>query len=906
MRAAKGASKRILRDWRGYLLAIVSVALATWLKFLAQPNIIPADVPILYIVAIIPTAILFGFGPAILVCILSLLAYDYFFIPPLQQINFLDIRNAPLLLIFLLVGILFSYLAANLRNKNKEALKEIAARKQSEAELEQYRDHLEELVRQRTVELEKANADLKQDIVERRKAETALQQSEQRWATTLASIGDAVIATDTAGRITFMNPVAESLTGWCLHEASAKPIAEVFDIINEYTRQKADNPVAKVIEQGIVVGLANHTILIRKDGTEFFIGDSGAPINTEKGDITGVVLVFRDISEERKANEAVEASEIRYRRLFESAKDGILILEFHDGRITAANPFLKDLLGYDQDELLGKQLWEIGAFKDILANKEAFLELQEEGYIRYDDLPLESKDGRRINVEFVSNVYSIDHTKVIQCNIRDITERKKTENALKASERYNSSLLMNSPNPIVVMEPDFSIRYVNKAFEDVTGYNSAEALRLKPPFPWWKPEHHTQYNAQYQESSGKGFSKQERLIQKKSGEDLWIELDLKPIIENDELRYYLSMWVDKTERKQSEERLLQSEKKYSTLVEKGNDGVIIIQDDLLKFVNSRIIQSTGFSKEELLGKPILEFISPAYRSFITDLYKKRLAGEKTPDSYEIEILAKDGSSIPVETGASFIEYEGKPADMAILRDITLRKQMQAQLMMTDRLATIGELAAGIAHELNNPLTSVIGFSQLIMEGEIPSEIKEDLRAVNGEAQRAAGIVKNLLTFARKHTPVKQLNQINDCLNEVLALRAYEHKNHNIKVDTHLDTNLPMSMFDYFQIQQVFINLIINAEYFMMQAHNGGSLTITTKKSEGIIRISIADDGPGISQENLKHLFNPFFTTKEVGKGTGLGLSICHGIVSEHGGRIYSRSEIGKGATFIIEMPVQTN
>jgi light-regulated signal transduction histidine kinase (bacteriophytochrome) len=176
MRSVRNLSRKVFHNWRGYLLAIGLVAIATWLKYLAQPNIIPSDVPILYILAIVPTAIFFGFGPAILVCILSLLAYDYFFIPPLNQISFFQVRNAPIMLIFLVVGILFSYLTSNLRRKNEEALREIAARNKSEAELEKYRNHLEELVNQRTTELEKANSDLKQDIIERKQAEAALKQ----------------------------------------------------------------------------------------------------------------------------------------------------------------------------------------------------------------------------------------------------------------------------------------------------------------------------------------------------------------------------------------------------------------------------------------------------------------------------------------------------------------------------------------------------------------------------------------------------------------------------------------------------------------------------------------------------------------------------------------------------------
>jgi signal transduction histidine kinase len=219
------------------------------------------------------------------------------------------------------------------------------------------------------------------------------------------------------------------------------------------------------------------------------------------------------------------------------------------------------------------------------------------------------------------------------------------------------------------------------------------------------------------------------------------------------------------------------------------------------------------------------------------------------------------------------------------------------------LASIGELASGIAHELNNPLTSVIGFSQLLMEGNIPDNIKEDLGTVYSEAQRAATIVKNLLTFARKHASVKQLSQVNAIIEDVLRLRAYEQKVNNIEVDKRLATDLPEIMVDYFQMQQAFLNIIVNAESAMLEAHGKGKLAITTERANGAIKVTFTDDGPGIPKENMKRIFSPFFTTKEVGKGTGLGLSICHGIVSGHGGRIYAESEFGRGATFVVELPL---
>jgi signal transduction histidine kinase len=187
--------------------------------------------------------------------------------------------------------------------------------------------------------------------------------------------------------------------------------------------------------------------------------------------------------------------------------------------------------------------------------------------------------------------------------------------------------------------------------------------------------------------------------------------------------------------------------------------------------------------------------------------------------------------------------------------------------------------------------------------DIPDELREDLKVIYSEAKRAADVMKNLLVFARKHSPAKRLININSVIEKVLALRAYEHKVENIQVISRLAPDLPLAMADYFQLQQAFLNIVINAEHFMRWESQRGTLTITTRRIGNIIRARFTDDGPGIARENLGRLFDPFFTTKGVGEGTGLGLSICHGIIAEHGGRIYAESERGRGATFIVELPV---
>jgi signal transduction histidine kinase len=251
-----------------------------------------------------------------------------------------------------------------------------------------------------------------------------------------------------------------------------------------------------------------------------------------------------------------------------------------------------------------------------------------------------------------------------------------------------------------------------------------------------------------------------------------------------------------------------------------------------------------------------------------------------------------------------IELEALRRRVAELENLeTEQRRAEEQMLITDRLASIGELASGLAHELNNPLTGVIGFSQLLLGKDLPDEIREDIKIIYSEAKRAADVMKNLLIFARKHAPIKQLVDINRVIEKVLTLRAYEHKVENIQVVNRFAPDLPLTMADYFQLQQVFLNIIINAEHFMLEAHHRGTLTITTRRAGNSIIASFADDGPGIAKEDMVHLFDPFFTTKEVGEGTGLGLSICHGIVTEHNGLLYAESKPGKGATFVVELPV---
>lgn len=250
-------------------------------------------------------------------------------------------------------------------------------------------------------------------------------------------------------------------------------------------------------------------------------------------------------------------------------------------------------------------------------------------------------------------------------------------------------------------------------------------------------------------------------------------------------------------------------------------------------------------------------------------------------------------------------YNHHAGFLVVMRDITERKKVQEQMMAQDRLASIGELTSGVAHEINNPLAIIKGLIELTLERDLSDDLKEDMLIVNDEVDRATGIVKNLLTFARSQTDNKRPIDINVLIGKTVEMRLYEQAQSNIHTLIIPGENVPRIMGSELQLRQVLLNLIINAEYFISSMKRGGNITITTSEKDGNVIITVSDDGPGISPENVHRIFDPFFTTKDIGEGTGLGLSICHGIISEHEGTIEVRSNPGKETTFTVSIPAIT-
>ncbi|MEX2227661.1 MAG: ATP-binding protein [Dehalococcoidia bacterium] len=229
--------------------------------------------------------------------------------------------------------------------------------------------------------------------------------------------------------------------------------------------------------------------------------------------------------------------------------------------------------------------------------------------------------------------------------------------------------------------------------------------------------------------------------------------------------------------------------------------------------------------------------------------------------------------------------------------------VQERLLQSEKMSSVGQLVSGVAHELNNPLTGIMGFAQLLLLRDLGDVERRHVETIYSEAERASKIVSNLLTFARRRKAQKELANLNTLIERVLELRNYDLRVRNIEIDSAMDAALPETMLDTNQVQQVLLNIIINAEQAMRGDGGEGHLRIGTKAERGVIVASFADTGPGMNAETLRRIFDPFFTTKDAGEGTGLGLTISYGIIEDHGGRIWAESEIGRGTTFFIELPM---
>ena len=613
----------------------------------------------------------------------------------------------------------------------------------------------------------------------------------------------------------------------------------------------------------------------------------------------------------KRVEEVLEGSEEKYRSLINNVRLGIFrSTPGSRGRFLEVNPAMEEITGYSREELLQMDV------SSLYVKPEERVAVLEKMALTNGRTTMElnyrKKDGTRIVVSDTKVPVRDSTGKIIYFDgiLEDITERKKSEDSLRQAHDYIDRILNSMYEAVMVMDLNHNITDVNSCF--IKHYNNSHENIIGRKC--YEVTHHlSQPCSRAQDScpmqkviKTKNVTRVEHTHKDSNGQDLVMEISCFPLLGSDGIiENIVEVQHDITERKQAEEVLRFSDAAFRSIQES------VIATDMeyaITHWNKVSEQIYGVKASEAIGKKLFDVIEIVETS--PDKNAKRFKKLEAKDYYQEEQLHRTkNAEVWVSVSIQAIKSNRKRYGwVALTTDITERrkaeeekKQLQQELDVSSRLALIGEMASGIAHEINNPLTGVIGFAQLLMNRDVPDDIKEGLGVINSEAQRVAKIVSGLLTFAHQHKPGQESVDVNELILEILKLRSYEMEVHNIKVTNQLAPDLPSTIADGSQLQQVFLNIIINAEQIMIEAHGGGKLYVKTERLNDSIRISFNDDGPGISKENLNKIFNPFFTTKGVGKGTGLGLSVCHGIVTRHKGKIYAESEPGKGATFVVEL-----
>ena len=362
-------------------------------------------------------------------------------------------------------------------------------------------------------------------------------------------------------------------------------------------------------------------------------------------------------------------------------------------------------------------------------------------------------------------------------------------------------------------------------------------------------------------------------------------------------------WANITERKQAEEALRESEEQYRDLVENTSELIqSVAPDGSILFVNRRWRETLGYAEDEIRGLSLFSIIHPDSREHCAENFRHVMAGESL-DRIEALFVGKDGRTITVEGSSSCLFKDGVPiATRGVFRDITERKRAEERVRQANRLAVAGQLAAGVAHEVNNPLSIIQGFAQLLLGQELDEPVRQDVLTIYEESRRAANVVQDLVSFAAPRELDKKESSAAEPLEKALALKAPDYRANSIDSEIDIGDDVPRIIADQNQLVQVYINILTNAQQALTENPGIKKLNISCRRAGDNVRLSFVDNGPGISSEHLEHIFEPFFTNSKSGGGTGLGLSVSHGIISAHGGRLWAESELGKGAAFHIELP----
>lgn len=622
-------------------------------------------------------------------------------------------------------------------------------------------------------------------------------------------------------------------------------------------------------------------------------------------------------AEQDKTEDRLLQSEARYRNILETIEEGYWEIDL-TGKFTFFNDAFAKICRVSRDELLGLNPLSVTSAAETERITEIFGEVYRTGSpTKIIDYEVTLSDGSTMIVEMsVSLLRNAEGKAIGFCGIsRDRTEQKMTERALHQSEEKYRHILDSIEEGYYETDLAGNRTFCNMALCKMYGYSYDEMMNMNYR-QYSTPETAEILSKSTREVFRTGIPSIiiDHEVKRKDGSIMLVESSVYMLRdESGKPVGFHGMVRDRTKQKKAEQALRESEEKYRLVVENAHDGIYIIQDEVVKFSNRRTEELTGYSAEELSRIPFTNLIHPKDRAFITEQQQKKPSGGKKPAAYSFRLINKNDEILWAELRTIEIAWDGFPATLNFLSDITPQKRAEAQFLQAQKMEAVGTLAGGIAHDFNNLLMGIQGNASLMLLNigtDHPHYAR--LKSIEQQVQNGAELTKQLLGVARGGKYEVKPTDINRLIEN--GLDVFARTNKDIVIHKYLQEAVWTVEVDRSQIEQVLLNLYINARYAMP---GGGDLYVETRNiifdkdyvaSYGIapgkfIRISLTDTGTGMDEITQKKAFDPFFTTKEMGRGAGLGLASAYGIIKNHNGIINIYSEEGIGTTLKIYLPV---
>jgi PAS domain S-box-containing protein len=594
-------------------------------------------------------------------------------------------------------------------------------------------------------------------------------------------------------------------------------------------------------------------------------------------------------------SEMIARSQRSFKELIDSFEDAACAVSL-DGTLRTVNKRVSELAGLPYTEIVGKKFFDFieePSRGSVEAGLARFLEKRHwAGTIRVRF----KNNARPLYFDCVLNAI-VKSGEVVGVSVlgRDVTGQHEKE--LRFTELFETL-----QEGAYFSTPEGRLLDANPALVSILGYATKEELLALDPGSLNVNPAEPPVLGRAPDDRG-GVRAREITLRKKDGNSaVFLESSRAVWDAAGNLIRYQGTLVDVTERRKLERQLLQQEEFRRRLLDSFPDLILVVDlQERYTFVSSRVRDLLGYQPEDLLGKKISEIQD--HSSELAILYTDVASGTMVFGSAEYGARHRDGSWRTMRASASqLFDAEAKLGGVIVsVRDITTEKKLEQQIVQSERLAAMGAMIGGVAHELNNPLTSILGVSELLQDSQTTDAARKQIGILQQQARRAAEIVHNLTYFSRPPAPGKTPVNLGEVVERTLNLHAYSLRKNNITVDFLREPGLPYVQGDPHQLMQVFLNLILNAEQAIREARDRGTLRIRLGNTGESVWASFQDDGPGIPGDVLGSIFDPFYTTKRPGRGTGLGLSICKSVMKEHNGSIEAANAPGGGAVFTVTL-----